>query len=140
MGLISKTPMNLVHQFLIRTPKPDLKSNKGEENKTEKGKEVKQTHSRLGPPAHSNRQPRGPASAPQQAGPRARVGPAASQHAAHARTPLSPRLQPLPHGPRMSALLFIFSTPRPRPLTPIPLSDRAPTALAGAGQGVTPGA
>ena len=87
-----------------------------------------------------SQQPASPASAQQQAGPRARTGPAASPHAAHAHTPPRLRLQPLPHGPRMSALLFIFSTPRPRPLTPIPLSDRAPTALAGAGQGVTPGA
>ena len=65
-------------------------------------------------------------------------------HASAARRP-RPRvfpfhLLPLPHRPRMSALLFIFSTPRPQPLTLNPLSDRAQTALAGAGQGVMPGA
>jgi len=87
-----------------------------------------------------SQQPASPANAQQQAGPRAHVGPAASPHTAHAHAPPRLRLQPLPHGPRMSALLFIFSTPRPQPLTPNPLSDRAQTALAGAGQGVMPGA
>ena len=57
---------------------------------------------------------------------------AASPHAAHARTPLSPRLQPLPHGPRTSATPIHSVVFLPHAAH---ASDQAPTALAGAGQG-----
>jgi len=67
------------------------------------------------------------------------TGPA-SPHAAHANAPPRLRLLSLPPGPTRQPHTVHRIVFLPRPLTSIPFSDRAPTALAGAGQGVTPGA
>ena len=136
MGLISKTPMNLVHQFLIRIPKPNLKSNKGEENKTEKDKEGKQTHSRLG--LLGPRQSASPTGLPTpplpvcpehargpRAGPARRARPRALRFACC-------RCLPSPTHQLFPVHLLHATLNRPR--------DQGPTAVAGAGQGVTPGA
>ena len=61
------------------------------------------------------------------------LDPACQPHVAHARASSRLRLQPLPIGPRMSAVLCFFSTP----MLILP-SDRTPTAMAGRARGSCP--
>jgi len=125
--------MNKVHQILNSNSKPNLNSNKGEEKKNRKRKSLSQPKQPTGLdspswlrwPTHSRSRPAHELAQAQQA----------SQRAAHAHAPPHLPLLPLPHGPCMLA------TRQPQCRLPPPTahaSDQAPTALAGAGQGVTP--
>ena len=129
--------MNMVHQF-------------GNQFKNQNGIQIQEVEKRKQKRKEKRRRPRSPGllgfsahqrAAAQQAAPPARSRPAqlARGSPARQRALCSPTATATwaPHV-SLSPVHLLHATPRP--LTLIPFSDRAPTALAGVGQGVTPGA